>query len=237
MASEKDAEKQRSKSASLSPPPDNESVARYWIGYLTSMSTATREALFVGFGLLGVCLVLQIANSADHYRLTAYFGLRPRSVASLPDFVLSCFVHFSWEHLAGNSVFLVIFGFLAAYQGLGKFVGVTLAVMITSNLYWWSFGPEASYSAGSSGMIWGWISYSLVRGTFHRKELGRIAIVMLAMFYGLAGMALIFPGPSEWQAHLGGLVGGVLCGWALRNRPQSLTRDHRPRATCQVTRG
>jgi membrane associated rhomboid family serine protease len=202
---------------------------RFWIGYLTNISTAAREAAVVAFIMLGVCLVVQIANSADHYWLTAYFGVLPRRVASLPNFALSCFVHMSWEHLAGNSVFLVIFGFLAAYQGLGKFVGVTLVVMTTSSLYWWCFGPEGSHSAGASGMIWGWISYSFVRGAFHRKELDRIVVAILAMFYGLAGLTLIFPGPSEWQAHWGGLFGGVLCGWALRNRPRTLTIDHRPR--------
>lgn len=192
------------------------------------LSTAARKALSVAIGILAVCLVVQIFDSVDHYRLLTAFGLRPRDVASLPDIVLSCFVHFSWTHFGGNSVPLVVFGFLAAYQGIGKFVLVTAIVMVTSNLYWWTFGPQGSYAAGASGMIWGWIAYGFVRGAFHRDELNRFAIVIISLLYGTIALDLVFPGPVDWQAHIGGLVGGLLCGLALRDRPASLTVSSKP---------
>ena len=136
------------------------------------LAPSVRKALVVVFGLLAVCLMVQIVNSTDHYRLIGEFGLRPRSVLSLPDMAFSSFVHLSWAHFEGNSVFLVIFSYLAAYQGLGKLVGVTAVVMVTSNLYWWFLGPAGVPSAGASGVIWGWVGYSLIRGVFHRDEFG-----------------------------------------------------------------
>jgi Rhomboid family len=148
-------------------------------------------------------------------------------VVRLPDIALSSFVHLSWEHFEGNSVFIVIFGYLAAYQGLGKFVAVTAVVMVTSNLYWWLIGPAGAPSAGASGMIWGWVGYSLSRGVFHRDELESEAIFVLALTYAGTSLDLIFPGGAEWQAHIGGLLGGVLCGLALRNHPALLAvRPH-----------
>lgn len=189
---------------------------------LKGISTATRKALLITSGILAVCWILQIWNSADHYRITVEFGLRPRTMASLPNVVLSCFVHLSWSHLIGNSVFIFVFGYLAAYQGIRKFIGVTALVMVTSNLPWWLFGPGGSYSAGASGMIWGWVGYSLTRGIFHHKELDRDVITRLVLLYSITALDLLFPGPAEWQAHIAGLVSGVACGLSLRNHPASL---------------
>src|SRR5215467_8876542 len=69
--------------------------------------------------------VLQIANWADHYRITLDYGIRPRDIASLPEVISAPFLHFSWAHIEGNSGPLFIFGFLAAYRGVRKFIWVT----------------------------------------------------------------------------------------------------------------
>lgn len=196
------------------------------IGDFRAESPAARRALAVVSVFLLVVFVVQIINSADHYRLVDEFGVRPRSVGRLPNVVLSCFVHLSWGHFFGNAVFLVVFGYLAAYQGILKFLGVTLVVMVTSNLPWWLYGPANVPAAGASGMIWGWTTYGLVRGCFHLKEMELPAILMVAVLYAASILDLVFP-PSntDWRAHVGGLVGGVVCGWVLRNRPATLTVD------------
>lgn len=191
---------------------------RPWAEY----STSAQKAVVVAVVLLAVCLIVQVVNSADHYRLVDEFGLRPRRLESLPTMASSCFVHLSWEHFEGNSVFILFFGYFAAYQGLGKFAIVTLVVMVTSNLYWWVLGPAGLPSAGASGMIWGWFGYSLARGVFHYKELPFDVRLLLVVPYAVTCLDLIFPGNAEWQAHVGGLVGGLLCGVALRNHPANL---------------
>ena len=180
-------------------------------------SSAARRALFVTSGLAALCLMLQIVNSAEHYGLDRRFGMRPRDVAGLVDIVPASFLHFSWEHFAGNCVFLLVFGFLGAYQGLRNFAVVTGVVMVTSFVHWWLFGPEGTFAVGASGVIWGWIGYGFVRGLFHRKELAPELAVVLAPLYAVAALDLIFPGPNDWRAHLGGLFGGLACGVALRN--------------------
>jgi Rhomboid family len=131
-------------------------------------------------------------------------------------------VHLSWAHFVGNSVFLVIFGYLAAYQGLGKFVGVTAVVMVTNSLHWWLAGTAGLPAAGASGMIWRWVGYSLFRWIFHRDELAFEAIVPLAVIYAVTSLDLGFPGDAEWQAHTEGLLGGVLNGLAFGTIPPLL---------------
>ena len=83
---------------------------------------------------VAILWIVQIANWADHYQLSFQYGIRPRDPGSLPDIFSAPFLHFSWAHIEGNSGPLFIFGFLAAYRGVKKFLGVTLIVAITSGL-------------------------------------------------------------------------------------------------------
>src|SRR5712691_4599903 len=96
-----------------------------------------RKALFVMAGILAVLWIIQIANWADHYQLTLDYGIRPRDITSLPNISSAPFLHFSWAHIEGNSGPLFIFGFLAAYRGVKKFVFVTVLVVLTSGLTAW----------------------------------------------------------------------------------------------------
>ena len=76
-----------------------------------------RNALFVMVAFVAILWIVQIANWADHYRLSFEYGIRPRDPGSLPDIFSAPFLHFSWEHIEGNSGPLFIFGFLAGYRG------------------------------------------------------------------------------------------------------------------------
>jgi membrane associated rhomboid family serine protease len=171
-------------------------------------------------GVFAVCLVLQILNSADHYELNLRFGLRPRNVQGLFDFVPASFLHVSWNHFEGNALYLLVVGFFAAYQGIGKLLAVTAVVLVTSSLSWWVFGPSGIYAVGASGIICGWIGYGLVGGLYHRKELGRDLVQLLVALYAFAAWQYFWPpwpASTDWRAHVGGVLGGITCGFLLRN--------------------
>ena len=77
-----------------------------------------------------------------------------------------------------------------------------------------------SITAGASGVIFGWLTYLLVRGIFSGRP-GQIAIaVVVFLLYGsvLWGVFPTAPGVS-WQAHLGGAIGSVVAAWQLHRRP------------------
>jgi membrane associated rhomboid family serine protease len=189
-----------------------------------------RKALFVMVGFLAILWIVQIINVADHYQLTDSYGIQPREISSLPDILTAPFLHFSWAHIEGNSGPLFIFGLLAAYRGVVRFLGVTLVVAITSGMAVWLFQSDHTLSVGASGLIFGYFGYVLARGLIERSTVDTlIAVVMGLSYYYLLTIAV--PGaPSgvSWIDHLGGLVGGLASAWIFRTRRGQRVRTPKP---------
>jgi membrane associated rhomboid family serine protease len=178
-----------------------------------------RKAFFLMVGFIGLIWVLQIANWADHYRLDLDYGILPRSIGTLPYIFTAPFLHFSWDHIEGNSGPLFVFGLLAAYRGVVKFLGVTLIVAVTSGLGVWLFQGSNELTVGASGLIFGYFGYVLSRGLFDRNLIDALAAVVMALSYAYI-LTVAIPGTPgvSWMGHLGGLIGGVACGWLFRTR-------------------
>jgi membrane associated rhomboid family serine protease len=177
-----------------------------------------RKALFVMAGILAVLWIVQIVNFADGYRLSLEYGISTRDIGSLPYIFTAPFLHFSWTHIEGNSGPLFIFGFLAAYRGVKRFVGVSLLVIVTSGLAAWFFSPPHTVSAGASGVIFGYLGYILVRGLFDRHAIDLLIAAIMALCFAYQFTVLLPHAGISWQGHVGGLVGGVLAGWVFRDR-------------------
>ena len=160
-----------------------------------------RKAFFLMVGFIGVIWILQIANWADHYGLDGSYGIWPRSLGHLGDIFTAPFLHFSWDHIEGNSGPLFVFGFLAAYRGVVKFLGVTLVVALTS------------------GLIFGYFGYVLTRGIIERNLIDALAAVVIGLSYAYI-LTVAVPGAHgvSWIGHLGGLIGGIASGWIFRTR-------------------
>ncbi len=174
-------------------------------------------------GILSVLWIIQIINNADQYRLSYEYGIRPRIATDLPYILTAPFLHFSWAHIDGNTLPLLVLGFLVAYRGIPKFIAVTAIVILTSGLAAWLTEPSGSISAGASGVIFGWFGYVMVRGFFNRNKVD-IVVGILVFIYYLPVFTLLLPAPHlGYQDHIGGLIGGVLCGWVFRARNSTLS--------------
>jgi membrane associated rhomboid family serine protease len=183
------------------------------------MIAEARKAFFVMFSFMVVIWALQVANWAGHYQLDQEFGLIPQRVDRLPEVFTSPFLHFSWQHIEGNSGPLFVFGFLAAYRGVVRFLWLTLIVALTSGLAVWFFQSGNTLGVGASGLIFGYFGYVVLRGIFDRHLIDTlIGLVMAASFAYLVTIALPGTPGVSWLAHLGGLVGGVAGAWLLRDR-------------------
>ena len=183
------------------------------------MLAEARKALFVMVGFIAVIWILQIVNWASHYDFDTSYGVIPRDVVRLPDIFIAPFLHFSWSHLEANSGPLFIFGFLAAYRGVWKFVGLTVLVIITSGLAVWFFQGGNTVGVGASGLVFGYFGYVLARGLIDRNLIDAlIAIVMGLSFAYLFTVAIPGTPHVSWLAHLGGLIGGLAGGWIFRDR-------------------
>ncbi|WP_327067754.1 rhomboid family intramembrane serine protease [Kitasatospora sp. NBC_01250] len=184
------------------------------------MIAEARKAFFVVFGLLCVVWAVQLGNWADRNTLALQYGIRPHDLTRLPELFTAPLLHFSWQHLEGNSGPLFVFGFLAAYRGVKKFLLLTLLITLTSGLAVWIFQAGNTVSVGASGLIFGYLGYVVLRGIFDRHLIDTlIGVVMAASFaYELAGAVPGAPDGVSWLAHLGGLLGGVAGAWLLRDR-------------------
>jgi membrane associated rhomboid family serine protease len=187
-------------------------------GDAESMLAEARKALFVMVGFLALLWILQLANFADHYRLVDEYGILPRSVSSLPDILTSPFLHFSWTHIESNSGPLFIFGFLAAYRGVVRFLGLTALVIVVSGLAYWLTGPAKVLGAGASGVVFGYLGYVLVKGLFDRHVIDIIIGAVMALCFAYQFTVLLPHAGIGWQDHIGGLVAGVAGGWIFRDR-------------------
>jgi membrane associated rhomboid family serine protease len=176
-----------------------------------------RDALIVMGAFLAVIWVLQVVNWADGYRLDSEFGILPEHVSRLGEIFTAPFLHFSWQHIEGNSVPLFVLGVLAAYRSIGRFLLVTLIVALTSGMAVWLFQSSNELTVGASGLIFGYFGYVLVRGFFDRNltDIG-VGLVAGALYWTILTVAMPGTPGVSWIGHLGGLVGGVLAAWVLR---------------------
>ena len=154
-------------------------------------------------------------NSLDPY------GISPRETDELADIVPAAFLHFGWNHVAANSLPLLVLGFLAAVRGIGRFLAVCTTIIVISGLGVWLTAPEHSVTAGASGVVFGLFGYLLVRGFVDRDALDITVGITVVLLYGsiLWGVLPTASGVS-WQGHLFGLIGGVLAAfWFRRSTP------------------
>ncbi|WP_370068951.1 rhomboid family intramembrane serine protease [Streptacidiphilus sp. MAP5-3] len=188
------------------------------------MLAEARKAFFVMFGVMVVIWAVQVVNWMDQQQLSQEYGVVPHDVARLPEIFTAPFLHFSWAHIESNSGPLFVFGFLAAYRGVARFLWLTLLVTVTSGLAVWIFQSGDTVGAGASGVIFGYFGYVVLRGIFDRHLIDTlVGLVMGASFAYLLTVAVPGTPGVSWLAHLGGLVGGVIGAWLLRDRRPATT--------------
>ncbi|MFE9307599.1 rhomboid family intramembrane serine protease [Streptomyces sp. NPDC088353] len=193
------------------------------------MIAEARKAFFTMFGFLAVVWLVQLANYTGGYALSRQFGVASGDLGTLPDILTAPFLHWSWAHIESNSGPLFIFGFLAAYRGVARFLGLSLLVAVTSGLTVWFFERGGVETVGASGLIFGYFGYVVVRGLFDRHLIDTlIGIVMAASFAYMLTVAVPGTPGVSWLGHLGGLIGGLAGAWLFRDRRARPTGAGRP---------
>ena len=143
-------------------------------------------------------------------------GIRPRSEDGLWGILWAPLLHAGWGHLIANSLPLLVLGFLVFLSGIGRALAATAVIWVVGGLGTWLIAPEHTIHLGASVIVFGWLTYLMLRGIFARSE-GQIALgaVVLILYGGaLWGVLPGQPGIS-WQGHLFGAIGGGLAAWWL----------------------
>ncbi|MBO3752078.1 rhomboid family intramembrane serine protease [Streptosporangiaceae bacterium NEAU-GS5] len=182
------------------------------------MIAEARKAFWVMVGFLGLIWVIQIPNALSSYELSYDYGIRALDPDRLPAIVSAPFLHFSWAHIEGNSGPLFIFGFLAAYRGVKRFLWVTALIAVISGLGAWLTSSPQSVGAGASGLVFGYFGYILVKGAFDRHLIDIVVGLVMALCFAYQFAGLLPQEGIGWQAHLFGFAGGIFGGWLYREK-------------------
>ena len=122
----------------------------------------------------------------------------------------SMFVHASIVHIAGNMLFLLIFGLRGEEMfSLPEYLGVYLLGGLAGNVLSLALGPNL-VSVGASGAIFALFGAVAV---YARRSIGQSIIG--AVIFGFFLLIISSGADVNYLAHIGGLVSGLAMGYVL----------------------
>lgn len=153
-------------------------------------------------------------------RFTYYLGLIPYYFPGRPWTILTnMFIHAGFWHFFGNMITLFFFGrALAMHVGQNKFLLVYFVGGILGNALYLLLGDSLSIAVGASGAVYA-VAGALVMIRpnirvllyfFVPMPLWVVVLVFFVIWSFIPGVA--------WQAHLGGLIVGLIAGYFFRRR-------------------
>lgn len=171
-------------------------------------------AAVVAAGFTALLYLIEVVDAGLYAGDLDLHGVQPRLFSGLDGVLFAPLLHHGWEHLVANTVPVLVLGFLAMAGGLRQWVAVTATIWIIGGLGVWLTAAPATITVGASGLIFGWLTFLLIRGWFNGSVKQILLGVVLFVLWGgmLWGVLPGDPGVS-WQGHLFGAIGGVLAAW------------------------
>ncbi len=154
-------------------------------------------------------------------KLIFFLGLQPVGLLSRPwTIVTSMFIHAGLWHIAANMLTLYFFGnYVSRLVGDRRFLTVYFGGGILGNILFVLLAPPFAIGVGASGAVFA-LGGAL---TVMRPKL-RVFVfpipVPLPLWAAVIGgfIILSFLPFIAWQAHLGGLIFGLIAGYMFRGR-------------------
>jgi membrane associated rhomboid family serine protease len=175
--------------------------------------------------LLAVNFLFFIASLAREGLVLDLFGLMPFTFLNEPwTIVTNMFVHGGWTHIIFNMLALFFLGsYLLRLIGETKFLIVYFVGGILGNVFFIWLGNPFAIAVGASGAIF-------ALGGALAAMRPRMKVIIFPIFIPLdlwiaiiilMGISFI-PYRVAWQAHLGGLVFGLIAGYYFRRRERRI---------------
>jgi len=127
--------------------------------------------------------------------------------------VTSMFVHATIIHLAGNMLFLLVFGLRGEEMfSLPEYIGIYLLGGLAGNLLSLIMGPYF-VSVGASGAIFALFGACVI---YDRRRIGQsITGALIFAFF----LLMFSSGPNvNYLSHIGGIVAGLIIGYVIASR-------------------
>ena len=157
-------------------------------------------------------LLLWVIKSAEELFAfdIRFLTIHPRDISGLLGIIFAPLLHGSWEHLAANSVPLLLLGGMLIYGYPVSKWKTLLVVWLVSGIGVWLFG-RPSYHLGASGLTTGLFYFLLVAAIIRRDKVS-IALMFIAVFLHGSILLGILPWDPKisFEAHFFGAIGGTL---------------------------
>lgn len=189
--------------------------------------TVTADPRLLTKILIGANLLLFLVSEAIGDAFTDRFALVGQgfdSVGSVQGvaegqwyrLVTSMFLHSGVMHIAFNMLSLWwIGGPLEAALGRARYLALYFASGLAGSALTYLLAAPNQWTLGASGAIFGLFGATAVlmrRLKYDMRPVIILLVINLVITFGWSGIA--------WQAHVGGLVGGVLIGYAMVHAPR-----------------
>jgi membrane associated rhomboid family serine protease len=179
----------------------------------------------IGRAFVAMCAVIpflfliEAVDQVTGHALDRDGGIVSGEVRGLDGIVFSPFLHGSFAHLYSNAVPLIITGTFVLAGGTARALKVTAVVALFSGLGVWLVSPRGLTTIGASGVIFGYLGYLLTRSLIERTWWSFAVAALVGLLYWSV-FANVVPGAPlvSWQAHLFGLLGGVVAALLFRSR-------------------
>ena len=165
-------------------------------------------------------LIIFIATTISR-DLIFLLGLLPAALLQQPwTIVTNLFVHSGLWHIFANMLTLYFFGgYLSRLVGDGRFLIVYFGGGILGNILFILLGPPFSIAIGASGAVFALGGALTVMRPGIRVFVFPIPAPIPLWAAVIGGFAILSFIPFvAWQAHLGGLVFGLITGYFFRKR-------------------
>ena len=167
---------------------------------------------------LNLLLLIATAIASD---LIFSLGLQPASFLQRPwTIVTSLFIHSGLWHIIANMLALHFFGsYLSRLIGESKLLITYFCGGIAGNILLLRLAPPYSIAIGASGAVFALGGVLTVMRPKLRVFIFPIPVPLPLWSAVIGGFLILsfFPGIA-WQAHLGGLVVGLIAGYFFRKR-------------------
>jgi len=154
-----------------------------------------------------------------------YLGLIPIEFTRHPwTIVTSMFVHAGFWHIFANMLTLFFFGtYLSRLVGNNKFLIVYFGGGILGSILYILLAPPLSVAVGASGAVFALAGALVLMRPKLRVFVFPIPIPIPLWVAVIGGFLILSFLPFvAWQAHLGGLIFGLVAGYFFRRRERSL---------------
>ncbi|WP_235734517.1 rhomboid family intramembrane serine protease [Nocardioides alcanivorans] len=180
-------------------------------------SRVSDAALVIGV-FVGVLWVLEIVDTILNNRLDR-LGIEPLQADGLWGILFAPLLHSGFGHLIANTIPALVLGFLILLSGGPVWARATGTIWLIGGVGTWLTGGANTLHLGASVLIFGWLTFLLLRGFFNRNVLQILLGLVVFVIYGgvLWGVLPTTPGVS-WQGHLFGAIGGGLAAFWMAER-------------------